>query len=448
MKVKIKKSGVFKVLTCTVLILLLCAVGVSASTNIDKVYVTDIDAPVAGMAPDYTGVLPSSAYYTFGNPYSDPYNKNGICWWDKTTETFLDPNTAKFAEGHQYTVYVTLVPSGGYRFLLGAEGFEGYLNENLSTEEGGSAGDVCTVAYTFPVESIKNVSVYELENPVPGGVPDFRAVVSDPRYALLNVEWYDVTGNTLQGLHDGYLFQAGRTYQAIIELSAVDENCFAVDSTGQKSAVSATVNGFSCKVQAGDQAEKSIFVIREYTLSAGGNPFADVKTSAFYYDSVLWAVERGITIGTSATTFEPKKNCTRGEIVTFLWRAYGCPAPSITKNPFTDVDASAYYYDAVLWAVGKGITIGTGGTFFSPDMICTRSQAVTFQWRAEGKPVSNMLEVPFVDVEPGSYYVEAVLWAVQNEITKGTGPSTFSPEQNCSRGEIVTLLYRTLASRS
>ncbi|MBE6932816.1 MAG: hypothetical protein E7464_05515 [Ruminococcaceae bacterium] len=175
------------------------------------------------------------------------------------------------------------------------------------------------------------------------------------------------------------------------------------------------------------------------------NPFTDVKAGAYYYDPVLWAVNEGITTGTgNGTTFSPDMNCTRAQVVTFLWRAAGSPKPTSSYNPFRDVKAGAYYYDAVLWAVEKGITTGTGnGTTFSPDMSCTRSQVVTFLHRSAGTPAPTSSRNPFRDVASNAYYYNAVLWAVEKGITTGTGDgTTFTPEMVCSRGQIVTFLYR------
>lgn len=172
------------------------------------------------------------------------------------------------------------------------------------------------------------------------------------------------------------------------------------------------------------------------------NPFTDVFESDYYYDAVLWAVENGVTYGTSATTFSPDLACTRAQIVTFLWRAAGSPEPAGNHNPFMDVKASDYYYEAVLWAAENGITEGTSATTFSPDLACTRDQAVTFLWRAAGKPAPESIVNPFTDVKPGQYYTDAVLWAAENGITEGTSATTFSPGLTCTRAQIVTFLYR------
>lgn len=184
-------------------------------------------------------------------------------------------------------------------------------------------------------------------------------------------------------------------------------------------------------------------VYAKWTQNGGTaqNPFVDVKEGAYYYDAVLWAVEQKITSGTSATTFSPDASCTRAQMVTFLWRAAGSPKVENGKNPFTDVQADAYYYDAVLWAVEKGVTSGTSATTFSPDATVTRGQTVTFLYRNAGSPeVSGTM--PFADVEADAYYAKAVQWAVQQKITTGTSETTFSPMSDCTRGQIVTFLYR------
>ncbi|MBE6930897.1 MAG: S-layer homology domain-containing protein, partial [Ruminococcaceae bacterium] len=171
--------------------------------------------------------------------------------------------------------------------------------------------------------------------------------------------------------------------------------------------------------------------------------FADVPADAYYFDAVAWAVENGITSGTSAFTFSPETACTRAQAVTFLWRAAGSPEPESTQMPFKDVSASAYYFKAVLWAVENGITNGTSATTFSPDAECTRAQIVTFLWRSQKSPVVSAVN-PFGDVKSGAYYYDAVLWAVSNGITSGTTVTAFSPTANCTRAQIVTFLYRCL----
>ena len=170
------------------------------------------------------------------------------------------------------------------------------------------------------------------------------------------------------------------------------------------------------------------------------DPYGDVSKDSYYYDAVKWAAETGVTTGVGDGLFAPEWVCTRGQIVTFLWRASGSPAPKATELPFTDVAADAYYAQAVLWAVEKGITNGTSETTFSPDQTCTRAHAVAFLYRMSGSPAAA--GSTFSDVAADAYYRAAVAWAVEKGITNGTSGTTFSPDDTCTRGQIVTFLYR------
>ena len=204
---------------------------------------------------------------------------------------------------------------------------------------------------------------------------------------------------------------------------------------------------------------KSIGAVKSYTfenvsrthtievifMKANGNPqtgvFVDVATGSYYEDAVDWAVENGITKGTDDSHFSPDGICTRAQAVTFLWRTAGSPKPETRAMPFTDVPVGSYYYDAVLWAVENGITKGTSDTTFSPNMTCSRAQIVAFLWRSEKSPATGTAN-PFADVKSTAYYADAVLWAVKENITKGTTSTTFSPNADCTRAQIVTFLWR------
>jgi len=181
------------------------------------------------------------------------------------------------------------------------------------------------------------------------------------------------------------------------------------------------------------------------TPTPAENPFTDIRESAYYHDPVLWAVANNVTNGTSDTTFSPDEGCTRAQVVTFLWRAAGKPDPASSESPFSDVKEGAYYYNAVLWAVENGITNGTSDTTFSPDETCTRAQIVTFLWRYEEQPAPAGTSNPFADVKPSAYFGSAVLWAVERGITNGTSATTFDPEDTCTRAQVVTFLYRDIA---
>lgn len=177
-------------------------------------------------------------------------------------------------------------------------------------------------------------------------------------------------------------------------------------------------------------------------VTASAAEFSDVSSSAYYYDAVHWAVEHGVTNGTGGSKFSPNDVCTRAQVVTFLWRANGEPEPSNSTNHFRDVKTGAYYDTAVTWAVEQGITAGTSSTEFSPNQGCTRAQVATFLWRSEGEH-SSKLHNQFADVPCDSYYHNAVRWAASYGITSGTGAGKFSPDSVCTRAQIVTFLYRT-----
>lgn len=172
------------------------------------------------------------------------------------------------------------------------------------------------------------------------------------------------------------------------------------------------------------------------------NAFSDVGKDYWCYNAVNWAVENGITNGTTETTFGPTNGCTRAQMVTFLWRAAGEPHAKNSVNPFTDVSPNRYYYDAVLWAVEQGITTGATETTFEPDRLCTRGHIVTFLWRAAGKPSHSAAAAPFTDVAKNAYCYDAVLWASENGITQGMTATTFAPNRTCTRAQGVTFLYR------
>lgn len=172
--------------------------------------------------------------------------------------------------------------------------------------------------------------------------------------------------------------------------------------------------------------------------------FVDVNRFDWYNDSVQWAVENNITSGTSPITFSPETVCTRGQVVTFLWNANGRPKMSGVKNPFKDVKSSDYYYDAVLWAVKNGVTAGTSATTFSPNVSCTRGQVVTLLYNASSNKQIINTNNPFKDVPSERYYSKPVLWAVQNGITSGTSATTFSPNANCTRAQIVCFLQKDM----
>ena len=211
-----------------------------------------------------------------------------------------------------------------------------------------------------------------------------------------------------------------------------------IDENGNKSAIDVTYkNGVATLVL----NHFSTYVVEAVDALS----FTDVSAKAYYFDAVAWAVKNKITSGQSDTLFAPDASCTRAQMVTFLWRANGSPEPTVTELPFTDVAADAYYAKAVLWAVENGITTGTSNTTFDPDGVVTRAEAVTFLWRSAGNPAAE--GKLFADVESTKYYAEAVRWAVANGVTKGVSDTSFAPGSACTRAQIVTFLYRNCTNK-
>lgn len=208
-----------------------------------------------------------------------------------------------------------------------------------------------------------------------------------------------------------------------------------IDKNGNELKLTDKGNGKYTFTMPASKVEVNATFVKEVETS----PFSDVSTSAYYYEAVKWAQEKGITGGIGNGLFGPNQPCTRAQIVTFLWRAAASPEPK-TMSSFSDVSADSYYAKAVAWAVENGITTGTGDGKFSPDATCTRAQSVTFLFRAIGKLVDSKAE--FSDVLTDSYYANAVAWAVENGVTNGIGDGLFGPDNSCTRAQIVTFLFR------
>lgn len=270
---------------------------------------------------------------------------------------------------------------------------------------------------------------------VDGGMPGNSTSVSISKGSSFSIQ--DASGNTVYSgtapCDVGYMLFSSSA------LTSGSSYTLSSDSTAVATATAQT--GTVSGGQAGGQPGNSGGQTPPDAQSPDGSAFADIPNSAYYADAVAWAVENGITTGTSAATFGPNNGCTRAQVMTFLWRAAGCPVPKSTVSPFTDVQSGVYYYEAVLWAVENGITVGTSATKFSPDVTCSRAQIATFLWRSEDQSAVSTVN-SFVDVDNSAYYADAVAWAVQNGITLGTSTTTFSPSADCTRAQIVTFLYR------
>ena len=270
-----------------------------------------------------------------------------------------------------------------------------------------------------------------------------------------NATEVDVTGKTaeeLKGSDFAALLNSNRSESAMAAAMAEINALLAAPGSGLSQAnyyagtalLAWTAKGgavtFGTDTQPGGNGGSSSSAV---TPAQPENPFTDVAEGSPYQDAILWALEKGITTGTTATTFSPNAPCTRGQAVTFLWRAAGSPEPKRADLPFTDVAADSVYAKAILWAVEQGITLGTTENSFSPNAPCTRGQIVTFLYRAAGSPAVDGAANPFTDVSADSPFLNAILWAAQEGITTGTTENTSSPGSTCTRGQIVTFLYRS-----
>ena len=311
--------------------------------------------------------------------------------------------TAKANKGYHFKEWQVVSPTGlviaNNKFTMPAENVEvkAIFEKNSSTGGGGGGG---VTTYPITVKSAKNGDVTASHKSASKGTTVTLTVDPDKGYELDTLTVLDGKDKEIK------LTEKNGKYTFTMPASKVT--------------VAATFKA---------------------SAPTGKNPFVDVPAGSYYEDAVVWAVEKGITSGTSAVTFDPNGNCTRAQAVTFLWRAAGSPAPKTKVMPFADVKAGSYYYDAVLWAVEQGITKGASDTMFSPDATCTRAQIVTFLWRSQGVPAAGAVN-PFTDVAADAYYNTAVLWAAENGITGGTSATTFSPNNDCTRAQIVTFLYR------
>ena len=254
--------------------------------------------------------------------------------------------------------------------------------------------------------------------------------------------YYTTDGSTPEVYTSG-----GAIYVSGSAIQFTSGSAITIDKDMTVNAIAVMTSGGALEIS---DVASAAYTVKSSTPSGGGGsatpaetedefPFKDVPENVYFRKAVEWAWKNGITAGTSETTFSPYMGATRGQIMTYLWAAAGCPEPSGTDNPFTDVAEGAYYYKPVLWAVEKGITAGTSATTFSPDQTVTRGQAMTFLYGAAGRPEGG--SEPFTDVNEGDYFAAPVAWAYSNGITVGTSETLFSPNEVCQRCQIVQFLY-------
>ena len=444
-----------------------------ALTAISEVNVT-VTAPVKGATPE-------DAMTVAGSPYS-------------VAATDWEPIVSStFAGGTKYTVKVSLEATGNNRFtdtttfkingkaatIVTKRGEEAVITLTFDATEGTPAATEYTVTVkddgngTASANHVKAVAGTEIKlTATPNSGYHFKewkvvkggVIIKDNKFTMPadNVEVkaiFEKNSSTGGGGGGGVT-----TYSITVKSSKNGDVTASHKSASKGTTVTLTVDpdkgyvldtltvldGKDKEIKLTEKNGKYTFTMpaSKVTVEAmfkatGNNPFIDVPAGSYYEDAVIWAVDKGITTGTSATTFNPNGICTRAQAVTFLWRAAGSPAAKSAVMPFTDVKAGSYYYDAVLWAVENGITKGTSDTTFSPDATCSRAQIVTFLWRANGSPAVSGNSA-FTDVAADAYYAAAVTWAEKNDITGGIGGGLFGSNNNCTRAQIVTFIYRSV----
>ena len=418
------------------------------ASEINTIRVDDISQPVPGQLPDLEAEVSTNQ--------SDAIESVLVQWYREGGEQPLGPEEVFLAD-ENYFCTLTVHLNWGYlpRYESSGSGlrYTGSVSwADYNEAEGCSIvmeeAETAVLYLKSPIFCL-NADVTDLEMPYHGLRFDSDVTLLQDDISLLKVAWYDNAAETW--IQPGETAKAGETYRYEIVLQPSPKKgtgCFS--GTDGVFAGEASINGLPLDsasariVQSSENVDGltvekgSLILSGEYTTFA----FEDVRGKDWFADAVYWAARTNVTNGTDSTHFSPLRVCTRGEIVTFLWRYFGSPAPETTENPFVDVKADQYYTDAVLWAVEKGITNGVDSTHFKPNNTCTRAEAATFLWRACGKPDPINDVNPFTDVRPGKYYTTAVLWAVEQGITNGTGANTFSPSKTCTRAEIVTFLYR------
>ena len=371
--------------------------------------------------PELTGL---KADITPCAAFDDATNKNQIIYVGE--DSFAAPRFTGVG-GEEVT--------GTLRYTLSDGKTEAEIPEMLRALK---AGDSLNIPYTFTAsgnysgEKTGTITVTAQERPSFGGGSHTSS------YPVA------VSGQTQNGSVTVDRRSAGRGDTVTITVKPdsgyVLETLTAMDKDGSELKLTDKGSGKYTFTMPGSRVEvKATFMEDNAVL----NFFYDVPNDSFNYEAVKWAVGKNITSGVGNNLFAPDQPCTRAQIVTFLWRAAGSPAPESTTMPFTDVPAGSYYHSAVLWAIENGVTVGTSADAFSPDADCTRAQIVTFLWRAEGSPAAGSSD-PFTDVAADAYYADAVLWAVKEGITNGSTATTFSPDVTCTRAQAVTFLYRCM----
>lgn len=437
------------------MVLALLPVNAFAATKIAAVTVLDLDAPALNAVPDDTVAISSTP--------ANGISVAEVTWfiYDKTTgDSEMVPDGYTFGVGDEVYARVLLWAEEGYTFGEKDTTYTGAINMiNLDQEYGGvilESNLLCLFTVDFAVitetdgEQITAITVSDLDAPVVGEKPDFAATVTTQpadAVAASEVLWviYDEATDGALSLGAEHTFAEGELVAALLHVEPKEGYSFGTPLETYAGTVT-TPYGEE-KVLHEVEADGSMYIyIGEWTLEAESVvEFVDVPEGEWYTDAVRWAVKNGVTTGVDETHFAPDEGCTRAQAVTFLWRAAGKPEPTVTECAFEDVDVTQYYYKAVLWAVENGITNGTDATHFEPDTVCTRAHIVTFLYRTLKGTVGEAATNPFEDVPVGEWYTDAVLWAAENGVTTGTDATHFEPESTCIRSQIVTFIYRAMA---
>ena len=432
----------------------------------------NIPNPKTGYSPEYFGLI-SGEGVSFANG-GDEFTKNGIRWGLYAND-FGVAEDVPFASGMGYRATIYLTADEGYTFSKDHNAqYNPVVIVNGEQAEYETDGTLMTVKYEVnaPEVFVSYIDISGIDFPEVGNTADREPESAEPNYYdCKSISWYE------DGEYMDYddTFEAGKEYKVEMYIDTIRSGW---DYTARfaENLAGVTVDGFAVnendierlhdtttvvaytfpvleeekeeepekptETEKPQETEKTSDAPTEKPQETPKSVFVDVAKGEYYYDAVMWAAENGITGGTSANTFSPDENCTRAQVVTFLHRMIASPEPAAIDMPFVDVKEDAFYYKAVKWAVGSKITGGTSANTFSPDENCTRAQVVTFLWRTAGQPSPSGKSNPFTDVKADSYYYDAVLWAVENGITGGTSADTFSPDSNCTRAQVVTFLYR------
>ena len=381
----------------------------------------------------------------------------GIC--DKLTQINVAPENQSYQ-----SIDGVLFSKDGKTLVQFPSGREGACRIPAGvTVIGDNAFDGCTYLKSIVIpDSVTAIGDLAFTNcgqltslSIPGSVTSFGDSLFSSCYQLLSVDF----PKTLTSISDGMFYNCASMPSFIVPDSVVSigreafgwclslswilipESVTSIDPTAfERCENLRAIFGFA------DSAAQTFAKEHGYIfVPLGPGVFVDVYAGAYYEEAVRWAAEQGVTNGIAPYVFRPDSTCTRAQAITLLWRASESPEPKSALHPFKDVKADAYYTKAVTWAAEEKITNGTAAEAFSPDSGCTRGQFVTLLWRAAGEPEPSGTESPFTDVKADAYYYKAVQWAVEQGITKGTSADKFSPESTCTRGQIVTFLYRDLA---